>query len=277
MQASGAVMPDGQAGALAPARTCPHCAGLATRPLERYSTAQWHVVACAACGFVYLGNPPDYAALEEDLAWEKTSAMETERRAQRRPVLARLELQTRWRHGLFRKPRSEFYATLFPVGRVLDVGCGSSISVAEPYIPYGIEISRALYEAVAPRMAERGGSAVHGPAAEAIASFPDGFFSGVILRSVVEHEMNPATLLSHTARVLQADGAAYLRVPNFGSINRRVAGADWCGFRHPDHVNYFTLDSLGRMVAGAGLSMTLLHPLSLPFDDNLNVVLKHAA
>ena len=125
-------------------------------------------------------------------------------------------------------------------------------------------------------MAARGGEAVHGAAAEAIARFPDRFFTGVIMSSVVEHEAQPRTLLAHVARVLVDDGSAFIRVPNFGSLNRSINGGKWCGFRHPDHVNYFTVATLRRMAAECGLKVRLLNPIRLPFDDNINAVLSKA-
>ena len=75
------------------------------------------------------------------------------------------------------------------------------------------------------------------------------------------------------ARVLKTDGAIYVRVPNFGSINRHVMGARWSGFRYPDHVNYFTLGSLRRMTSDCGLRLKLLNPALFPLNDNINAVL----
>ena len=189
-------------------RPCPQCGGSTVTPLPRYSTAEWHVVACAACGFVYLHNPPAYERLEDEFAWEKTAPAETERRHVSRPAIMWLEDKTRWRLTMFRRNRADLYRRLFRPGRVLDVGCGGYAAPPEPFIPYGIEISKALYERSAPLMEARGGKAVHGPAAEAIGSFPDGFFSGVILSSVVEHETQPKRLLAEVARVLEPDGSA---------------------------------------------------------------------
>jgi hypothetical protein len=68
-------------------------------------------------------------------------------------------------------------------------------------------------------------------------------------------------------------GSIYVRVPNCGSLNRRMLGAKWCGFRYPDHVNYFTTASLGAMVGDCGLRLKLLNPIRLPLDDNMNAVL----
>ena len=257
-------------------RACPNCAGPTATRLPRYSTPEWHVVRCADCGFVYLGNPPAYQELVETFAWEKTSVMEKERRRKRRPLLSWLDRNSRWRLGLLGRDRAGFYRRLFRQGRVLDVGCATGSKVPEPFIPFGIEISRSLYEKAHATMQARGGKAIHGPAAEAIVEFPDRYFAGIIMRSVLEHETQPKRVLTHVARVLEDGGKAYIRVPNFGSVNRMVIGGNWCGLRHPDHVNYFTVNSLCRMAGDCGLSVKLLTPLLLPFNDNINAVLSRA-
>lgn len=256
-----------------PVRTCPQCGSSGHETLQAFSTPQWEIVRCTECGFVYLLNPPAYEELHSDFAWEKTSVMETVRRKKARPLLMWLDQKTRWRLHMLRPSRQDFYCSLFPVGRVLDVGCGDTAGLPDPFVPYGIEISSAMFKGAKEKMTARGGDAVHGAAAEAIVSFPDRFFTGVILSSVVEHEMHPKTLLMHVARVLEDNGKAYIRVPNFGSVNRMVTGSNWCGFRHPDHVNYFTLESLNRMCAECGLEVRLMHPIRLPFDDNINAIL----
>ena len=79
----------------------------------------------------------------------------------------------------------------FPLGRVLDVGCGSGRRVPEPFIPFGIEISRALFEQADAHMRGRGGWAVHAPALKGIGQFQTGYFSGIVLRSFLEHEVAP--------------------------------------------------------------------------------------
>ena len=254
-------------------RACPQCGGRAATPLPRYSAGDWRVVRCRDCGFVFLANPPVYESLVDEFAWEKTSKVERTRRRTSRPLLMWLDRITRWRLHMFSRSRADFYRSLFRPGRVLDVGCGGGAGPPEPFVPYGIEISKALHARSRPLMAARGGDVIHGPAAVAIASFPDRFFSGAILSSVLEHEVQPKRLIGEIARVLEAGGKAYVRVPNFGSINRVVNGGKWCGFRHPDHVNYFTSGSLRRMAGDCGLAMTHLHPLRLPVDDNINVVL----
>ena len=255
-------------------RACPLCDSHTNTMLEAYSVAPWKVVKCDNCGFVFLINPPEYGDLEADLAWEKTFVLEADRRKKTRPLVWQVDQKTRWRLHMFRRSRGDLYRRLFKPGPVLDVGCGGGAGPPDPFIPYGIEISRTLFEQSKAKMMERGGDAAFGPAAEAISAFPSGFFTGVVMSSVVEHEKQPKKLLAQVARVLDHAGAAYIRVPNFASVNRSVMGAKWCGFRYPDHVNYFTVDTLRRMAAECGLRLRLLHPIRLPFDDNINGVLQ---
>lgn len=47
----------------------------------------------------------------------------------------------------------------------------------------------------------------------------------------------------------------------------------WCGFRYPDHVNYFTRASLAKLAAIAGFNMHVPWYLGLPTDDNIMAIL----
>ncbi len=231
---------------------------------------------CDACGFVFLHNAPPYGLLQDELAWEKSVTKEVERRRREYPVIAFLERTTRWRLHLFPKGETRTLRRVFPPGAVLDIGCGGGAAVPQPFVPFGIEISKALAAKAEIVMKARGGHALCAPASEGIKTFPDHFFSGILLRSVLEHEMNPKPLLRECHRVLRDDGAIYIRVPNFACLNRRVMGRKWCGFRWPDHVNYFTNSSLRRMAADCGFRMHITNWLTWPLDDNLKVVLRKA-
>lgn len=258
-------------------RPCPQCGTQPFELLEEYSHAPWEIVACTACGFVYLRNPPDYSRLVHEFAWEKTRAAEAKRRKAHSPVRLGIDQATRWRANIFAPDLGRKLRRAFAPGRVLDVGCGSGKKVPEPFIPFGIEISEELFNTADASMRARGGRAIHAPAVEGIRQFDDRYFSGIVLRSFLEHEARPKELLMECSRVLAETGAIYVRVPNYGSVNRKVLGFKWCGFRYPDHVNYFTNASLAAMARDCGLKLRLLNPLRLPFDDNINGLLRPAA
>lgn len=256
-------------------RACPVCDRADSEPLEAYSRNHWSVELCLGCGHVYLKNPPGYSALEQDFAWQKTYASEHERRLQENPVAYRLDVATRFRHTWFRRTTAQKYRGWFGSGNVLDIGCANSNDWFEGFTPYGIEISKELAEEADQMMRARGGYCIFGPGASAIWQFPEAMFDGIVMSSYLEHEEQPLKVLLGAARALKPNGAIYVRVPNFGSINRRLAGRNWCGFRWPDHVNYFTVADLRSIAAKAGLRVRLLTPVRLPFDDNINALLVH--
>ena len=241
--------------------------------MPRYSSPPWRIVACAGCGFVYLQNAPRYSSLVHEFAFEKTFAQELDRRKTENPILFKLDHTTRWRLALSRRDKSAWYRRTFLPGRVLDIGCGGGTAVPEPFVPFGIEVSAELAKEAQAKVAPRGGRVIQAPALQGIAEFPDGYFSGVVLQSFLEHELNPKALLREVRRVLAEDGAAYVRVPHYGGANRRIMGPKWCGFRSPDHVNYFTVRSLRRMAEDCGLRLALLEPLTIPFGDNIKATL----
>jgi 2-polyprenyl-3-methyl-5-hydroxy-6-metoxy-1,4-benzoquinol methylase len=253
-------------------RACPACGEGAATTLPRYSPAPWVVAGCDTCGFVYLRNPPAYAALEEDLAWEKTYFAKRAASGRGSTWFSPAARRIRAALGMYRD-RGEQMRGWFNDGHVLDIGCGWGQRIGPPMTPYGIEISEKLHQIADEKMRERGGYCRQGPGAEAIWDFDAGMFDGIVMFSYLEHETQVAEVLNGAHRALKRDGAVFIRVPNYGSLNRRVVGPKWCGFRYPDHVNYFTLHSLRDVAARAGFQTRLINRISLPVDDNISVLL----
>jgi len=259
------------------ARDCPLCGGADAAPRPGYGEGIWRLVECRACGFAYLDRAPDYEALFSAMAWEKTWEAEGERRAQLRPASYRVSKLTRARMRLLpRKKMTELVARHARPGNVVDLGCGTGTQLSqlgEGYVPFGVEISREAAAAANQRFAERGGHAVNAPSFDGLKTFPDGFFTAAILRSYLEHELQPRAVLGELRRTLAPDGVALVKVPNYASLNRRVTGRKWCGFRYPDHLNYFTPASLARMAAACGYRARFGLTDRLPTSDNMYAAL----
>lgn len=238
-------------------RACPLCGSdNASQPPHRYSRPPWVLKRCA-CGMVYLENPAAYSTLADEMAWEKTYAAEAEARRRRYPILYRVARAPKalWQSLLGRDKLISWVRRYFAPGPVLDVGCagGHTLDRLPPqFIPYGIEISAELSRLAHERFAPRGGRVVQGDALSAAGQFDAGFFTGVIMTSFLEHEPQPRAVLVATSRVMRPDSRLIIKVPNFASWNRALRGPHWCGFRFPDHVNYFTPQRLAALVAGSG-------------------------
>lgn len=243
-----------------------------------YSVAPWALKRCAACGLVYLENPPAYSSLEEEFAYEKTWAEEDQRRRSREPLLyhSSRALQAVPKRLLRRDKLVALARRYFPPGRVLDVGCGDGSTLNRlpaPFIPFGIEVSKELSRRAQERFAPRGGRVVQADALSGLEQFEPGSFDGVVMISFLEHEASPRQALQSAMRVMKPAARLIVKVPNYASWNRAVRGARWCGFRFPDHVNYFTPGLLRRLLEESGLRVLRFGLADrFPTSDNMWMV-----
>jgi len=227
---------------------------------------------------VYLENPAQYSALADELAWEKRYAAEAEIRRRRNSFLYRAARLPKalWQRLLGRDKLVSWAARYFAPGPVLDVGCSDGHTLerlAPQFVRYGIEISAELSLRAQGRFAARGGRVTQGDALSALRQFDAGFFSGVIMTSFLEHEPEPRAVLSAAGRVMRPGSCLIVKVPNYGLWTRAVRGARWCGFRFPDHVNYFTPPGLGALLAQAGFQALRFGILDrFPTSDTMRLV-----
>ena len=91
----------------------------------------------------------------------------------------------------------------------------------------------------------------------------------------LEHEARPLEVLQRAHSILKKHGIIVVKVPNYNSFNRFWRGGRWCGFRFPDHVNYFTPKTL-RILAGQAGYQLQHQRLSdrPPTSDNMYAVLR---
>jgi SAM-dependent methyltransferase len=259
-------------------RDCPAC-GSAHGPDPLLRRDLWCLYRCPNCAFVFLDPVPDYGSLSEVAAWDKTREHENARRLRERPLHKRLSQATRIRLPALRQSIHAHVTGSAKPGPVLDIGCAHGeqlMALPEQYVPFGIEIAAAAARDAQQRLASRGGRAVHAPAIEGLLTFDDDFFSAVTMSSYLEHEIEPLPVLHETHRVLAPGGIVIVKVPNFASWNRVLFRNRWCGLRYPDHVNYFTPESLTALAAQAGLETRITPMMRQPTSDNMWAVLRKA-
>jgi len=138
--------------------------------------------------------------------------------------------------------------------RVLDVGCGPGFLLrrfqARGWEVQGTELS----EQSAAHARETLGLPMHvGDLASA--RFPDAHFDAVVLWHVLEHVPCPQSTLVEVERILRPGGAVLVGVPNFGSLEARLARNKWFHLDVPRHLNHFTVPTLTWMLSSAGLQV----------------------
>ncbi len=283
----------------APPRVCPLAErATATDVIDGLAPPPWVVRRCRETGFVFLENPPGYDSLKQDLAWQVTYQRESQQRARAEPLRYAL---SRWVKHLRRdviKRHKVADMTLALAARaagerrdgaavhMVDVGCGwggllGLVMERLPpdlrlrCVPHGIELSTELARLSNDALAAYGGRCEHASAVDGMARFAPGSLDVVVLSSFLEHELAPLPLLRHCRAALRDGGVVLVKVPNHASWNRALRGPRWCGYRWPDHVNYFSPDTLRAMAEKAGLAVERMGWRDrLPLSDSLYAVLR---
>ena len=206
------------------------------------------VIDCVPCGFAHLWPKPTAEALAQYYA---ESFYETHSP----PDWADKEEAEEPYWQIEHRDRLTSFAELLgrPSGSLLDIGCGGAWLVAfaasQGWIAQGIEPSRSMWERAKRR------------APVLLGTFPGVDLGGrtfdvVNLKLVMEHVPDPASLLRDVRSVLTPGGVVCIEVPNDfnrlqAAVRERFNKPAWW-IAHPAHVNYFSFDSLERLLARTG-------------------------
>jgi 2-polyprenyl-3-methyl-5-hydroxy-6-metoxy-1,4-benzoquinol methylase len=133
-------------------------------------------------------------------------------------------------------------------GRLLDIGCslGYFLNVAgrAGFDVYGLDHSRYAVERCAERFP---GRVQYSPLAPGL--FPDKFFDVVTMFDLFEHVYYPRMFLPTLHALIHDDGIVIVTTPNHRSLLARVSGRNWISYKIPEHVYYYTPETLRQMVA----------------------------
>ncbi len=80
-------------------------------------------------------------------------------------------------------------------------------------------------------------------------------FDIVTMNNVLEHTLNPLVELEKAFAILKPSGVLYVGVPNWDSMVARVDGYNWKMKSWPNHLYYFTAETLGQMLAKVGFTV----------------------
>ena len=65
---------------------------------------------------------------------------------------------------------------------------------------------------------------------------------------VIEHVTDPGGEIDRMLALLRPGGLLYLTTPNFNCLARRIAPSEWNVASYPEHLNYFTPHTLGKLL-----------------------------
>ncbi|MEA1950506.1 MAG: class I SAM-dependent methyltransferase [Planctomycetota bacterium] len=239
------------------------------------SAESWMLLRCADCGMVYLREFIDYSRQQEEFDWADTLPARRQRRRNSGGNIFR-RLRRRLRPDRSLKTMAVVYRHK-PGGRLCDFGCGTGKLLAhavESFSTVGIDISSRQAEGARRRVPDA--SIVVAPVVES--NLPSASFDVVTMQSYIEHESNPMAALRAAWELLNPGGVLVIKTPNHDSWNRRLRSGRWCGYRFPDHCNYYTIGTLAASTLRAGFRIL---PGSwrdrLVFSDNMYMAVEKPA
>jgi SAM-dependent methyltransferase len=224
---------------------CPVCA--AEHRGATLDVRGFHVATCARCGLGWLtdGGHPGAAFYDEAYFQGGEDAVGYRDYLSLEPALRRSAV-LRLRRILGRRG-----------GRALDVGCGPGffldVARAAGFAVQGVEVSPFAARYARERL---GLSVVEGPFPGA--PLPAGGFELVTLWDALEHLAAPHAVMAEVARVLAPGGALVLSTGDRTALVARLSGRRWHLYNLPEHLFFYSPESLRRLMAAHGIALRAL-------------------
>jgi 2-polyprenyl-3-methyl-5-hydroxy-6-metoxy-1,4-benzoquinol methylase len=262
--------------------SCTICGGQDFDPFYRDCRDRLHatpgrfeVVRCRQCGLVQTNPRPTREAIAAyyPQSYVAFNQLEVQRGRPARLLRELLQAPYTVRYG------PEQVAPPPPPrgGRVLDVGCGSGLLLAQlarrGWEVWGIEPD----ERAARRLQARLGLPAERivVATAETAHLPAGHFDLVTMSHVLEHLHDPRAALAGVHRWLRPGGRLRLWVPNIASLESRVFRRLWFGLDLPRHLYHFDTRSLLFLLRESGFHASRVVPQRQGFT--LSGSLRHLA
>lgn len=195
------------------------------------------LVKCNGCGLIYINPRPKQGSLKEKYAGDYSLGYIAKEASKRRRAKKIVRNIAKFKKG----------------GKFLDIGCSAGFILEaardKGFEPYGVEISPCALKYAREEL----GLDVFGGYVED-AHFPDKTFDVITIYSVLEHVPRPTQFLREIERILKDDGLVEIWTPDIGHSKARRMGADWPHI-FSDHIWYFTLDTIGKVLNKAGLEI----------------------
>jgi SAM-dependent methyltransferase len=223
---------------------CPLCAAAEARfAYGGPRLAPYQVVRCKTCAFYYLSPRPTEEAMKAMYADESYFSQgeggydnyAEQEEALRRTFRRLLEvLRKRGQTG----------------GRLLEVGCGYGYLLDEAR-PYFDRREGTDFSLGAVNQAETRADHIYHGDLEAVPL--EYRYDVVIANHVIEHVYAPEEFLKRLYERLSPGGVLVVSTPNMGSLWRRFMRDRWPSFKVPEHISYFDISTLRRVMQQAGL------------------------
>jgi 2-polyprenyl-3-methyl-5-hydroxy-6-metoxy-1,4-benzoquinol methylase len=240
---------------------CTICRAPSTASTLAHVVDGYRIVRCGGCRHLYVSPRPSTDVIREiygEEYFENPAFENTDHDAYfgyMDYLRDRERIQIRLSEVLARIKRHEWH------GRLLDVGCGLGFFVevaqSEGWDAWGVELNKHAVDWANEHVTDR---VLYGTVDTL--DFPDASFDCVTMFDVIEHLDDPRNDLQDVWRVLRPGGLLVLVTPDAGALVSRALGAHWLEMkRAPEHLHFFSVDSLARLLQLSGFTAFEWHSI----------------
>lgn len=238
-------------------RACPTCGS--GEYVQEMHKDHFFIVRCACCNLVYV-NP----------VFNETQYKEVYQSQEYQEIMAPLRNESHgYRVERFGKERVSIMKRFIHKAsqvQYLDVGCGTGFVVEaaseEGWDAKGIDLNPATIEF---GITERKLNLKNCALEEFDAAKES--FDAISLFEVVEHLINPKTILTKAIQLLKNDGILFLYVPNYDSAYRMLLEKEAHFIWPTHHLNYYTPQTISYLLEQLGLRVEFLVTEGLDIVD----------
>lgn len=215
----------------------------------------FRVARCRKCGFHFL-DP----RLDED---RMAACYESDYFSNGQVGYMDYSLQEEPLRLTFRRLLKTLHARGITGGALLEIGAGYGFLLDEARDYFSFRVGTELSESASRHAARVADLLVHGGVDDLDR---DSRFDCIVMSQVIEHVYQPGAFLEKVRAHLLPGGRVIIITPDYGSIWRHVLGTRWPSFKVPEHVLFFDLTSLTRLLHAAGFDAvsSLPYPHAFP-------------
>ncbi len=232
---------------------CPLCEGREYKKI--YHIKGYNIVKCQGCSLIFINPRPRVEDIEK--FYQKGYFRSSD------------ELSCGYNHyedlreDLIRtfKRRLKKFDSFLPTGkeeRLLDIGCGFGYFLEAAgtnfHEYWGVDIS----ETACKKIEKRGFKTFRGNLKEA--NFKNYYFDLIVTTDLLEHLPHPRPFLREVIRILKPEGVVMITTPNVKSLLSRVSKRKWVSFKLPEHLVYYSPETLSRMLREEGFRIIKIAP-----------------
>lgn len=236
-----------------PARKCPICESYDNEnifpdgALDPITGDQFHILSCNICHVAFTFPQPNNLEPYYPSKYRGYGPL----------VSSILEI--------FYQARVAKWNRMFSIpGKVLEIGCGPGFMLnvlkKKGWIVKGLERT----ESVAAFGREKLELDVTSQDVSDLPECPD--YDLIILFNVLEHLKDPLSVLEESSKRLAPNGKIIISVPNFRSLQARLAGPVWLHLDPPRHLFHFTPQSLELLLKKVGFKTESISYVSMEHD-----------